>query len=268
VGDPGELLGSVVRRLAGRTHRRRRARELDEELALHAEFLERDFLASGMSESEARDASRRQLGNRTRIAERTWDALSFGPLETLLRDFKFALRTLRRSPGFALTTVVTLALGIGATTTIFSVVDHVLLRPLEYPNADRLVLLVQRGSEGNQRLVSYPTLQDWAASNSGFEGMSYARGDMVTLGATAGPKRAPAAYVSPGFFKLIGSTPELGRTFAPEEERPSGANVVVLSHDLWAKSFGSDPHVIGRTVTLDSGSAVVIGVMPTGVRST
>lgn len=262
MGGPGELVGSLMRRLAGRSHRRRRARELDEELALHAELLERDFLASGMSESEAHDASRRQLGNRTRIAERTWDALSFLPLDTFLRDFKFALRTLRRSPGFALTTVITLALGIGATTTVFSVVDHVLLRPLAYPNANRLVLLLQRGSEGNQRLVSYPTLEDWAASTSGFEGMSYVRGTGVTIGAAAGPHHALAAFVSPGFFKLIGSRPELGRTFAPEEERPSGASVVVLSHALWASSFGSDPHVIGRTVTLDSGNAVVIGVMP------
>jgi len=262
VGDPGEMVGSLMRRLAGRSHRRRRARELDEELALHAELLERDFLASGMLQSEAHDASRRQLGNQTRIAERTWDALSFGPLDTLFRDFKFALRALRRSPGFALTTIITLALGIGSTTTIFSVVDHVLLRPLEYPNADRLVLLVQRGSEGNQRLVSYPTLEDWAASSSGFEGMSYVRGTGVTIGAVAGPHHALAAFVSPGFFKLIGSKPELGRTFAPEEERPSGASVVVLSHELWAKSFGSDPYVIGRTVTLDSGNAVVVGVMP------
>lgn len=262
MGGPGDLLASVVRRLEGRSHRRTRVRELDEELALHAELLERDFRASGMSESEAHGASRRQLGNQTRIAEKTWDALSFGLLDTLLRDFKFALRTLRRSPGFALTTVITLALGIGATTTIFSVVDHVLFRPLAYPNADRLVLLLQRGSEGNQRLVSYPTLEDWAASTSGFEGMSYVRGTGVTIGAAAGPHHALAAFVSPGFFKLIGSRPELGRTFAPEEERPSGASVVVLSHELWASSFGSDPHVIGRTVTLDSGNAVVIGVMP------
>lgn len=262
MGDPGDLLASVVRRLSGRSHRRRRARELDEELAFHAELLERDFRAGGISESDAHDASRRQLGNRTRIAEKTWDALGFGPLDTLSRDFKFALRTLRKSPGFALTTVVTLALGIGATTTIFSVVDHVLLEPLSYPNSDRLVLLTQRGSEGNQRLVSYPTLADWAASSSGFEGMSYVRGTGVTIGAVAGPHHALVAFVSPGFFNLIGSRPELGRTFAPEEERPSGASVVVLSHELWASSFGSDPHVIGRTVTLDSGNAVVVGVMP------
>jgi putative ABC transport system permease protein len=257
-----EHLSVFARRVAARLGRAKLARNLEQELEHHLEMLERDLRAAGLPAADAHDAARRQLGNRTRIAESLWDSLSLAPVEALTRDLKFAIRTLRHSPGFALTVTLTLAVGIGATVTMFSIIDHVLLRPLPYPDADRLVLLSQRGAEGNQRLVSYPTLQDWSESASGFQGMAFVRGTGVTIGATSGPSHSIVAYVSPNFFGLVGMKAELGRTFAAEEELPSGSSVVVLSHDLWVKSFAADPRIIGRTVKLDSGSAVVIGVMP------
>lgn len=241
-----------------------RARELAEELAFHVEMVERDMRSTGMADRAARDAALRQLGNRTRINEASWDILSVGPLDTFERELRIAIRGARKSVGFSLAVICTLALGIGVTVTIFSVIDHVLLRPLLYPNSDRLVALYQRGTEGNERIVSYPTFLDWQRSGAGFEGMAFVRGERLTLGSDIGPKSVGTAFVSRGFFTLMGASPELGRTFEPEEEVATGSNVVVLSHKIWVSAFGSDPRIVGRVVPLDSGTAMVVGVMPVG----
>ena len=185
-------------------------------------------------------------------------------LDAIRWEAAHAIRRLARSPAFSATVILTLALGIGATATAFTVVDHVLLRPLAYPDADRLVALFQRGEDGNRRLVSYPTLEDWVRSSVAFSGMAYMRGHLHALQTPDGPERVATAYVSPRFFAVMGQPAALGRTFAPEEEVPAGADAVVLSHALWIHAFGGDPHVIGRTIALDSGSAVVVGVMPPG----
>jgi putative ABC transport system permease protein len=179
-------------------------------------------------------------------------------------EFRHAIRALGRSPGFAITVVLTLALGLAATTTMFELVDHVLFRPLPYRDADRLVTLFQAGTSGARRLVSYPTLQDWARDDPQFAEMAWMRGTMHTLTAPAGPERVLAAYVSPGFFHLMGTAPALGRTFAAEEEMAGGAPVVVLSTELWKRLFNADSGVIGRTIDLDGSPVVVIGVMPEG----
>ena len=173
-----------------------------------------------------------------------------------------AARALRRSPGFATTVVLTLALGIAATTTMFSVVDHVLLRPLFYPDANDLVLLYQRGTSGTLRLVSFPTLEDWARDDPSFAGMSWLRGTGGTLSTPAGPTHTITAYASHGFFRVMGTKPLLGRTFTPDEETAGGPPVVVLSFRLWQSAFAGDSAVIGRSVTIDSISTVVIGIMP------
>lgn len=184
--------------------------------------------------------------------------------DATVRDLRAAARAIRTAPGFAVTVVITLALGIGASATTFSVVDRILLRPLGYRDANQLVTLYQRGQTGNVRLVSYPTFQDWAATSVGFTGMAWIRGDGLTLERPDGPQRVPAGFVSPGFFRIMGQRAALGRTFAPDEEAPSGADVAVLSHELWQTTFGGDERIIGQTVRLDSASVVIIGVMPPG----
>ena len=254
---------ALLRRIAARLRRNRSAADLRDELALHTDLLERDLRASGMSAPDARDAAHRQLGNRTRIAEESWEIWSLGSLDLLLLEVRFALRRIRRSPGFAATVVVTLALGIGVTATTFSIVDHVLLRPLPYAHANQLVALYERGANGDERLVSYPTLQDWAQAKTGFAGMAWIRGHLLTLDGSDGPELVPAGYVSAGFFRLMGEAPLIGRTFTPEEEA-GGTRAVVLSHDLWTRTLGSDRGIIGHVVKVDSGSAIVIGVMPAG----
>jgi len=185
--------------------------------------------------------------------------------DVIARDLRVAERAIRNAPGFAATVILTLALGIGASATIFSVVDHVLIRPLPYPDADRLVTLYQRGKGGNLRLVSFPTLQDWATANVGLSGLAWIRGDGLMLERPDGPQRVTAGYVSRGFFAITGQRPALGRTFTPEEEGGGGPDVVVLSHDLWQQTFGGDVNIIGRTLRLDSASVIVVGVMPPGV---
>ena len=180
------------------------------------------------------------------------------------RDVQTGWRALRSAKGFSFTVVTTLALGIGASATIFSVVDHVLIRSLAYRDADRLVSLYQRGRGGNARVVSNPTLRDWARSGVGLSGIAWIRGDGLTLRRPDGPQRVGTGFVSPGFFGIMGQSAALGRTFAPDEERPGGPDVVVLSHDLWQKTFGGDKNIIGQTLRFDSSSTVVIGVMPVG----
>jgi putative ABC transport system permease protein len=180
------------------------------------------------------------------------------------RDVRTGWRALRTAKGFSLTVIATLALGIGAAATIFSVVDHVLIRSLAYHDADRLVSLYQRGKGGNIRLVSNPTLQDWARAGVGLSGVAWIRGDGATLRRPDGPQRVGTGFVSPGFFTIMGQRAALGRTFAPEEERAGAADVVVLSHNLWLRTFGGDKNIIGQTLRFDSSSAVVIGVLPPG----
>jgi len=184
--------------------------------------------------------------------------------DLVYRDIRTGWRALRSAKGFSFTVIATLALGIGAAATIFSVVDHVLLRSLPYRDADRLVSLYQRGKGGNQRLVSNPTLQDWARAGVGLSGLAWIRGDGLVLHRSDGPQRVGTGFVSPGFFQLMGRQAALGRTFAPDEEQPGGQDVVVISHELWQKTFGGDAKIIGQSLRFDSSTAVVIGVMPPG----
>ena len=166
---PAQLFATLVRRASAQAHRHQRAAELDDE-SHFPQLLERELRSGGMSELDARDAAKRQLGNRTRIQEESWDSWSIALLDDTLRQLRMAMRAARRSVGYSLTVVLTLALGIGATVTIFSVLDHMLMRPLSYPHADQLVALYQRGTEGNERLVSYPTLLDWSQDSSSLAG--------------------------------------------------------------------------------------------------
>jgi predicted permease len=198
------------------------------------------------------------------LTDSTSERRPAGALDTLGRDVRTGWRALRNAKGFSFTVVATLALGIGAAATIFSVVDHVLIRSLAYPDADRLVSLYQHGKDGNRRLVSNPTLKDWAEARGALSGIAWIRGDGLTIRRPDGPQRVGTGFVSPGFFRIMGQRAALGRTFAPEEEQPGGQDVVVISHALWQKTFGGDRNIIGQTVRFDSANAVIIGVMPVG----
>ncbi|MFN2432591.1 MAG: ABC transporter permease [Gemmatimonadota bacterium] len=185
-------------------------------------------------------------------------------LDTLLQDARYAIRSLARSPAFTLTAALTLALGIGANTAVFSLVDAVVLRPLPYAHPERLFLLAEQRAQGERRLASYPTFEDYRAQSSAWR-LGFALGQPTRLRAEAGTERRLVARVSRGYLDVLGVRPLLGRGFLPEEEQPGGARVVVLTHRLWRERFGGDPGVLGRTLRFGEGPATVVGVLPHGI---
>src|SRR5438876_280266 len=182
-------------------------------------------------------------------------------MATLLADLRYAVRTLRKSPGFAAAGILTLALAIGSNTAVFSVVNGVLLRPVPFAEQDRLFMLAEQSRQGAFRPPSYPTFLDWQAQASAFAGLAYVRGGGQRLAGPEGVQSIPASFVSPGFFATLGEPPLVGRLFTQDEEQ-SGAHVTVLSYDLWQARFGGDPAILGKTLSLTAGVFTVVGVLP------
>jgi putative ABC transport system permease protein len=183
-------------------------------------------------------------------------------MTTLLQDFRYGLRVLRKRPGFTAVAALTLALGIGANTAIFSVMEAALLRPLPYDRPEQLVWMYEDGAEVQNRWVSYPNFLDWRARSRSFEAMSAVRGwDMTLTGAGGEPEALRARMVSAEYFDVMRARPLLGRGFLREEDGAGGAPVTVLSHGFWQRRFGADPSILGREVTLDDRRYTVVGVM-------
>ena len=182
-----------------------------------------------------------------------------------LRDLRHAARALGRAPAFAAIAIGTLALGIATATAAFSVLDTVVWRGMPYRDAGRLRTIFEHADDGNARTPSYPTFLDWQAQavrSPAIAGLAFVRGDVVSLPGARDDDRQLVGYVSPGFFRLMGGAPLLGRAFAADEEQPGSAPVAILSYDLFIDRFGGDPSVVGRVVDLDSIPTTVIGVMP------
>ena len=184
----------------------------------------------------------------------------------MIRDLRYGWRALRRAPVLALVGIVTLALAIGSATAVFGVVDAVVLRGLPYGNAGRLRAIYERSDDGSLRVPSYPTFRDWQTASAGargaIDGLAFVRGNGALIGTST--ERQIVAYVTPGFFPLMGAAPLIGRTFTADEERGDGARVAVLSYDAFVRQFGGDRSVIGTLVTVDSVPATIVGVMPSG----
>jgi predicted permease len=252
-------------RLKALIFRRRLERDLDDELAFHLGMREAEYIRDGMPRDRARAAARRQFGNVPHFRERTRDMWTFSSLETLTQDVRFAFRTLRKSPGFTVVAVLALAIGIGANTAIFSLVDAVRARALPYSEPDRLVQLwgnVMR-ARLERRGTSYPDFTDWRRLSRSFEDLAAVDQQSVTLSAQGETERISSEYVSAGYFDLLGITPARGRTFQPIEDvvsRP--AYVTVISDGLWKRRFGGDPQILGRSLTLTGQPFTVVGVMP------
>jgi putative ABC transport system permease protein len=181
-----------------------------------------------------------------------------------MNDLKFALRQLRKSPAFTLIAVITLALGIGANTAIFSIVNAVLLRPLPYPNADRIMVLNESSGPGQDYSVALPDYFDWRNDNTVFEHLAATHKESRNLSGIAGrdPERVSCASVTRNFFNVVGVSSEIGRTFNEDEDKVGAPPVVVISHRLWQRAFNRDPSVIGRSINLHDQNFTVIGVMP------
>jgi len=181
-----------------------------------------------------------------------------------MQDIRYAIRTLWKSPGFTVVAVLTLALGIGANSAIFSFVDGVLLKPLPYPDPDRLVLVWEKPPGGGINVVSALNFLDWHDQNDVFAHLAATSGGSVTLTGSGEPRRIPGSRVSATYFDAFGVKPVMGRTFAPDEDQPGKEHVVILSYRLWANEFGGDRTLVGRTLTLNGEAFTVIGVLPEG----
>jgi predicted permease len=191
-------------------------------------------------------------------------------MTTLLQDLRYAVRMLGRSPGFTAVAVATLALGIGANTAIFSLVDAVLLRPLPFPEANRIVTLGEAGKGEDARhasSTSYLNFLDWKAQSRSFEAMTIFNGWQPALTGSGEAERLPAAFVTAEVFDVLRVRPVLGRAMRPEENRADAPNVAVVSHGFWQRRMGGGAEAVGRTVTLNGQPFTVIGVLPAGFRA-
>jgi len=185
-----------------------------------------------------------------------------------LKELRHSVRTLRQSPGFTAVAILTLAIGIGANTAIFSFVDAMLLKPLPYPDADRIVRVMEKPPRGARNGISTLNFLDWQRDNTVFDFMSAQTGDAVTLTGGSEPIQLRGALVSAGYFKVFGAEPELGRTFLPGEDELGKHHVAVISHAVWASQFGSDPSIVTRTVLLNNEPHTIVACCQPGVRST
>ncbi|MGD0136058.1 MAG: ABC transporter permease, partial [Bryobacteraceae bacterium] len=182
----------------------------------------------------------------------------------LLRDLRYGVRTLSKSPAFTLVSLATLALGIGANTAIFSFVNGVLLQPLPYADASRIVMVLEKPPFGDRNGISTLNYLDWRHQNSVFEYMTPMGQGQVTLTGTSEPVQLRSASVAPDYFHVFGTRAALGRTFAADEDQPGKAHVVILSHAIWESQFGADPKLLGTTIRLDGEPYTVIGILAEG----
>ena len=247
--------------------RRRRDRELDEELRSHFIMAIEERVARGESRRDAEDAARREFGNVGVVKEVTREMWGGGGFERLWQDVRYGVRTLRRAPAFTTVAGLTLALGIGATTAMFTVVHDVLLRPLPYPRSDRLVQLSYENTGlGFGRVLGMADAH-WIGFRDRARLLESAAAwypQLVNLTDAGDPVRVHGANVSAELFATLGVRPLHGRVFARADESPASERVAVLGAGLWRERFGGDPGVVGRTVTLDGVRRIVVGVMPAG----
>jgi putative ABC transport system permease protein len=260
-----EWWSKLRRALSGR---RGLADDLAEEIESNLDLAADDNLARGMQPDSARTAARRRFGNTTLIKERAQEAWSFPRFETLLQDVRYGLRSIRKSPGFALVIILTLALGIGANTAIFSVVDAVLLKPLPFPDAERLVMLGESTPKAENISITWRNYLYWRTLNHSFDDMGGREMTHFTLTGRAEPLSTTAGLVTHDFLHLVGARPVLGRVFTEEEDRAGAARTVVLDHSFWLEKLGGDANVLGTTLTLNGALYEVIGVLQPGLQLT
>jgi predicted permease len=252
-----------MKRILRYLRQRRFDRDLEAELQAHLDERVDDLIDDGLSPEQARAAASRRFGNRTLLAERSREVWVFASLDAIWEDLRFAARMLRKNPGFTGVALLSLALGIGTNTIIFSAVDNVLLRALPYSAPDRLLTIWGRAtSHGVERgEASAADFYDWRAQSQAFQAIAAYASWPMNLTDVAEPLRLESQLVSANFFSTLGATAELGRTFAPDDDQERTESVVVISHHLW-RVLGESTQILGRRLTINGSPATVIGVMP------
>ena len=258
-----ESVAAFVRKLQVLFHRQRFNLELNEELAFHREQVERELRNDGMTAEEACYAARRRVGNDAQVKEEAHDVIGF-TLESVANDVRYAFRQLRKNPGFTITVVVILALGIGAITAIFSTVNPILFKPLPYAQANQVVMIWERQSDGSPQFDCFGTFHGVQERTRSFDALAAMKAWQPTLVGKTQPERFEGQRVSADYFRALGVEPVLGRNFEAADDQHKGPNVVILSDTVWRRRFGSDPSVVGQQVTLDGDPFTVIGIMPAG----
>ena len=250
-------------RLIALFQRRRLDRELADELATHLEMAIADNRARGMSPDAARRAALTAFGGVLQTEEAYRDRQGFPLLESLLQDVRYAARSMRHSPAFATVAVLTLALGIGATASIFSVVETLLIRPLPYRDADRLVAVFATSPTAHRDTTSFLDFSDWQRQAHTLSGMAAYRSDRFNITGDGVPEPVRGLRVSHELFFVLGVSPVIGRGFDQQEQHTASA-VALIGHGLWTRRYGSDPRILGKTILVNEVSHLVIGVLPPG----
>ena len=241
---------------------KKRDADLERELRSDLELEEEEQRDSGVPPKEARYAARRAFGNATLIKQQTRESWGWAPLERFVQDLRYAWRQLQKAPGFTITALCTLALGIGASVAIFGFVDAALLQPLPYANPGRLMSVNESSIESPRWPLSYPDFLDWRQMNKSFTSLDIYGGIGYLLRIGSGTEPVQAERVSGSFFRTLGVHPMLGRDFNPGENQIGGANVVILSYGAWLHRFGARRDVVGQIVDLDKQAYAIIGVLP------
>jgi putative ABC transport system permease protein len=255
---------NLIQRLLASLRRRRLDSDLENEIQSHLELAERDMIAQGASPEDARAAARRSFGGVAQMQEEHRDVRTIRWVETALRDLRLGVASLRRNPTFTIVAIGVLALGIGANTAMYSLLDAVLLRPLPFPEPERMVKVWETPSPGIHNSVNAADFLDWKRMNTVFEALSAESPTTATLTGQGEPERLPGKLVSADYFDVFAVKAQLGRTFAPGEDQPGAEPLVLLSNGAWRTRFGADPGILNRHLVLDGQRHRVVGVLPKG----
>ena len=253
---------SILRRVSSLLRSRQLEQELEDELRSHLEMRVEENLESGMSEQEARREAAMRFGNRFSAKENTRSVYIVAWLQSVLQDLQYGFRTMRRSPAFSLVAVVTVALTIGMTTAVFTIVNSVLLRPLPYAAPSQLIWAATLDPRSHQPGTPGPDVAAWFEQNTTMKAMAAYTEDDYNFSGAGDPARVPGALVSASLFETVGTQPRLGRAFLSSEGQPHGDRVVILMDQFWRDRFSADPGVLGKKVEIEGQPYTIIGAMP------
>jgi putative ABC transport system permease protein len=260
------MLGSIASGLRSVFRKRQVAQEFDEELRGFLHMAAEDKMKQGISSNDALREVRLERGSldvtKEEVRSAGWESF----FENCWQDLRFAARTFCKCPSFTAVAILTLALGIGANTAIFSLVNGVLLRPLPYRNPDRLTMVWEKSRDGSAENVGYATYLDWKSQNKSFEEIAIYSSWQPVL-QVGEPEQLSGLRVTSNYFRTLGIPPEIGRDFLPEEDVPNANKVVMLSHSLWQRKFNSDPNIVGKPINMNATQYIVVGVLPARYQS-
>src|SRR5215471_4461441 len=262
------MFGKLVRQLRFLLKRGRSEADLEREIRFHIEVETRKHVEEGITETEARRRALSDFGSIPSCQETVRETWGLRIWSDLRRDFQYAFRMIRRKPGFALMTILTMAIGIGATTAVFAVFDRAILRPLPFAEPDRLVHIseMRPDKEFAEMEASYPNFQDWQQRSHSFDDLAGLNGTNFTVTGFGLPFRISAVRVTSNFLSVLRIRPQLGRDFMKEEEPAEAAHVVIITDGFWHRLFGARPDVLGQTLRLGGVPHTIVGVLPEDFR--